>query len=88
MAGSDWRKSMHEASPYLGLGMQLALAMVFFSIGGYLLDLRLNTLPWLTIVGGLLGMTAVFVQLIRVAGQMGKKTGKKAPPDDSNNPGS
>lgn len=62
-----WQEGIRDAGPYLGLGMQLALTMVFFTVGGYLLDRWLNTLPWLTIVGAVLGMTAVFVHLVRVS---------------------
>ena len=68
---------MREASPYLGLGMQLALTMAFFSLGGYLIDRSLGTIPWLTIVGGVVGMIAVFVQLLRVSQEMSHKQRKE-----------
>lgn len=69
-SGTDWRESFRDASPYLGLGMQLAFSMAFFTLGGYFLDRWLDTLPWLTIAGGVLGMIAVFVQLVRTTQQM------------------
>ncbi len=65
---------MQESSGYLGLGMQLALSMVFFVVGGYLLDRWLGTAPWLLIAGAVLGMVAFFVQLFRVVGEMNKRS--------------
>lgn len=47
--------------------MQMALSMAFFTGIGYFLDTQLNSLPWITVVGGVLGMVAVFVQLYRLA---------------------
>jgi len=69
---ADWRTSFREAGPYLGLGMQMAAAMAFFTGIGYLLDTQLDTIPWLTVAGGLIGMVAVFVQLWRVAQRAGR----------------
>lgn len=67
---------MREASPYVGLGMQIAGSMVMFVGGGYLLDKWLDTTPWLTIVGAFLGMAAIFIQLVRVSKTLSSK-GKK-----------
>lgn len=73
-AGASWRAAMHEASPYLGLGMQIALSMAFFVGGGYLLDRWLSTTPWLLVAGAVLGMIAIFVQIIRVSQELGAKS--------------
>ena len=78
---STWQTSMREAGPYLGLGVQFALTMAFFTLGGYGLDYWLGTSPWLTIGGAFLGMTALFIQLFRVAGTLGSK--KDPPKDDT-----
>ena len=83
--GTDWRSSLKDASPYLGLGMQLALGMAFFTIGGYLLDRYLDTVPWLTIVGGVAGMVAVFVKLIRVSADL--SGGPRRESDDAHKAG-
>ena len=64
---------MREAGPYLGLGVQFALTMAFFTLSGYGLDYWLGTSPWLTIGGALIGMTALFIQLFRMAGTLGSK---------------
>lgn len=63
---SNWQAGLRDAGPYLGLGMQLALTMVFFTGVGYLLDRWLGTEPWLLIVGAVTGMIALFVHLVRV----------------------
>lgn len=63
--------------------MQLAGAMVLFTLGGYFLDGRLGTTPWLTALGGVLGMVAVFVQLIRTSQEMSRKSGSKIRHPDS-----
>lgn len=78
----DWRSSFREAGPYLGLGMQLAGGMALFTLGGYLLDRWLGTLPWLTVGGGILGTISVFTLLVRVVRELGKP-GKRDKPADS-----
>ena len=77
--------SMREAGPYLGLGVQFALTMAFFTLSGYGLDYWLGTSPWLTIGGALLGMTALFIQLFRVAGTLGSKKGTSSKSKSSEN---
>ncbi len=71
-APGDWRASVREVGPYLGLGLQLALSMAFFVGAGYALDYVLETLPWLTIAGSVVGMAAVFVQIFRTSGEIGR----------------
>lgn len=71
---SAWREAMQEAAPYLGLGMQFALTMAFFTAVGYGLDRWLGLMPWLTIAGALVGMFALFVLLIRVSNQAAEQS--------------
>ena len=86
----SWQQSLHEASSYISLGMQMALTMVFFVAGGYFLDRWLGTEPWLLLVGAVLGMTSVFVHLFRLVGQLNKQSearrkareAEKTPPAD------
>lgn len=75
----DWRRGLMDASPYLGLGLQLAVAMAFFIGGGYLLDRWLGSLPWLTVAGAALGMIGVFFQIVRVSNELSRrnKPGRK-----------
>ena len=64
---SSWQSGLREASPYLGLGMQLGMTMAVFSVGGYFLDRLLGTTPWLILVSSVIGMVCVFVRLIHIA---------------------
>lgn len=62
------RESLQEAGRYIGLGLQLALSMVFFTLGGYGLDVWLGTKPWLTVGGSLVGIAAVILFIARLGG--------------------
>ena len=61
------RRILRELGPYLTLGLELGLTMIVWSVIGYLLDRWLETLPWLTLIGALVGMVSVFIQLARAA---------------------
>ena len=74
VSSGSWQQSVREASPYLSLGMQMALTMVFFVAGGYFLDRWLGTAPWLLLVGAVLGMVSVFVHLFRLVADLNKKS--------------
>ena len=63
----NWHSSLRDASPYLSLGMQLAMTMVAFAVGGYFLDQWLKTTPWLILVCSVVGMVCIFVRLIHIA---------------------
>lgn len=65
-SGSSVSDSLREAGPYLTLGLELGLTMIVWAVGGYLLDRWLETTPWLTLAGVLIGMISVFIQLSRV----------------------
>ncbi|WP_072715974.1 AtpZ/AtpI family protein [Rhodothermus profundi] len=64
--GASMQEALRALGPYLGLGLQLALGMAFFVLGGYVLDRWLRTLPWLTLVGAVLGLVAVVAKLWQV----------------------
>lgn len=68
----DWRRSLGDAAPYLGLGMQIALSMAFFVMAGYAVDVWLDVLPWGTIAGALIGLGTVFYHLVRVLNTMNR----------------
>ena len=65
----------------MGLGMQLALTMVFFVAGGHYLDRWLDTAPWLLLAGALLGIVSVFVYLFRIVDQLSNRSNPR-PTDD------
>ena len=72
---TDWRDSFREAGPYLGLGMQIAASMVMFVGGGYLLDQWLGTLPWMTVLGAVVGLVSVIALIVRVSQEQGGGSG-------------
>lgn len=86
----DWRRSLSEVGPYLGLGMQIALSMALFIALGYALDQWLDILPWGTVAGALIGMASIFYHLVRVLGEMNRTTSARktqrddAPRDEAN----
>lgn len=57
----------------IGLGWQIAATLVIYTLGGYGLDVWLDTAPWLLLTGSVLGMIAVFVQIFRVASELDSK---------------
>lgn len=52
-----------------GLGAELLGALAVCGVPGWLLDKKLGTGPWLTLVGVLLGIALGLFQLIRTATQ-------------------
>jgi F0F1-type ATP synthase assembly protein I len=50
---------------YIGLGIEMAVAIVVFMYVGYRLDAWLATEPWLFMVGSLLGVTVAFYTFFR-----------------------
>ena len=61
----DGKQGLGEAGSYLHLGLQLGVTIVLFTLLGYWLDGRYDTLPWLTVGGAAFGMTAGFYNFIR-----------------------
>jgi F0F1-type ATP synthase assembly protein I len=68
----------------IGLGWQIAATLVIYTLGGYGLDLWLDTAPWLLLTGSVLGMIAVFVQIFRIAAELDPK--KRVDHDDGAKP--
>lgn len=66
-SSSSFSNAFREAGPYLTLGLELGLTMIAWSAIGYLLDRWLETLPWLTLAGVLVGMISVFLQIARAS---------------------
>ena len=79
-AGS-WQEGIRAVSPYLGLGMRLALPMVFFMVAGYGADHYLGTGPWLTLAGALVGFVSAFAGLFRLVSLQSRKP--RPPGDDA-----
>lgn len=80
-ARGSWQKSFQIAAPYMGLGVQMVLTMVFFAGGGYYLDRWLGTAPWLLLVGALIGAVSVLAYLVRLASQLGNPSTPRSTSD-------
>lgn len=63
-------------APYLGLGTTLAATVLAGLGGGYWLDERLGTSPWLMLLGGMLGIGAALVHFVRLASRLSKRQGR------------
>ena len=73
---ADWRESLRQAGPLVGLGMQMALTMVLFTGGGFLLDRKYDTMPWCTLAGAIAGIAMLFYYLFRLVRKLdGKNRG-------------
>lgn len=56
-------RELGEGYRFLGIGLQFAGGIVFFTLGGVALDRWLGLMPLFTIVGTLLGTTLSFVNV-------------------------
>lgn len=56
---------MRRAGPYLGIGSTFVAAIALFLFGGWWLDGKLGTSPWLTVVGAFLGIGMGFYSFFR-----------------------
>lgn len=74
--GPNWQRSMGDSGPYLGLGFQLAGAVLIYTGVGFLVDRWFDTSPWGLVGGAVVGMVAFFVQLVRVVREMNKRTAR------------
>jgi len=54
---------MGEGYRFLGIGLQFAGGIIFFTLGGVALDRWLGLMPLFTIVGTLLGTTLSFINV-------------------------
>ncbi|MDD3926800.1 MAG: AtpZ/AtpI family protein [bacterium] len=67
--GSDYRGLVDAAS--VGIAMVLS-TVIGFGIG-YMLDRRLGTEPWLTILFTIIGMIAGIINLFEIAASLGRR---------------
>ena len=70
---SDLARAYRKSASYLYIGWTLAGAMTLGTLGGYWLDQKLGTTPWLLITGAVLGMVGGFVELIRAVNKLNQK---------------
>lgn len=58
------REALRRSAGYVDLGLRLALVILGGTLGGWWLDKKWNTLPWLTLTGTALGLVAGFYWFI------------------------
>ncbi len=69
---SPYAKGYRAADVYLGASFSLVAAVGLFTALGIWIDRRLHlTVPWFTILGAILGMTAGFISFFKTV--LGKK---------------
>ena len=66
-------KPYRDYANYLGLGIQLALAVVVFYFAGKWIDDTFQTTPWFALVGIILGSVGGFVSFFKKVNEMEKK---------------
>lgn len=82
---------MKNQSPYYSLGLygavgfQLAAAIAIGALGGQYLDKKLNTQPWLLLIGVVLGSAIGFLQLYKLMQSQSKEEEGDDNDDQSNN---
>lgn len=69
--------AMGDVAPYLGLGIEIMIAMVFFVLLGYFADGWLGTSPWLLILGVVLSALATGATLWRRVREMDARTKRR-----------
>lgn len=65
--------NLAQYSEYLGLGIQIAAAMVVPLLLGGWLDRKFGLFPWLTVVGALFGILNLFAITLKLAITANKK---------------
>lgn len=72
---STRREILRRAGPLLGIGSTFLAAVGLCTFGGWWLDGRLGTAPWLTVVGALLGVGLGFYLFIKAVMESRKDAG-------------
>jgi F0F1-type ATP synthase assembly protein I len=71
---SSLAEGYRKAAPYLGASTSLVAAVGVFMGLGYWLDKKLgNRVPWLTMLGALVGMTGGFISFFKTVLGKGSK---------------
>ena len=69
----SFAETMKEVSPYLTLGIQLAITVVLFFFLGSYADGYFGTKPWLMIAGVLLGAVGGLIKFFKTVIELSKK---------------
>lgn len=73
---SGFAKSLRDAGPYLGLGLQLAATIVVLVLLGSWLDKKFNLNYILTLIFGLIGIGLGLYNLIKTVNDLEKRNDK------------
>lgn len=71
--------SFRETAPYLGLGIQLAAAVLVFYFIGEWADRKFDTAPWLVVVCVAMGVVGGIIQFFRSVTALTKKESHQKP---------
>ncbi|MFQ5798839.1 MAG: AtpZ/AtpI family protein [Bacteroidota bacterium] len=74
-------KAYREVGPYLGLGLQLAVTIVFFFLVGKWLDGVFSTTPILMVVGGFVGAVVGLYSFLKTVISLNKKQAERRKAD-------
>ena len=69
----DPRSFARQLAAYGGVGTMFPVAIVFGFLGGYYLDGKLGTGPWLALLGFALGVVAALRNLLRAAAALERR---------------
>ena len=82
--GGDLASAYRKASPVLDAVYQMVAAVLVGTLGGWWLDGKVGTKPWLMVAGSVLGIaTGLTVFLRAAAGMSGRKAGPGKAREDS-----
>ena len=73
--------AFRQADRYVAVGFQVALSLVLYLLVGYWLDGFLDTEPWLTLAGAVLGFVSMIFLVVRFANQQSRPRSDTAPGD-------
>lgn len=76
-------KALRDAGPFIGLGIQLAAAVVLMFFLGRWLDERWGTTPWMMLAGLLFGTIAGMVHFIRTVRTVDQKKSERKNQDST-----
>ncbi len=67
-----------KAGYWSAIGLEFGFAVVLFFLGGWALDEKLQTTPWLAVVGAMVGVAVGTYLMVR---PLLREASKRAPPD-------
>lgn len=67
---SSWGQALRDIAPYLDLGWRLAGTTAGPPVLGLVIDLWLQTTPWMLLVGCVFGLSGAVLQLKRLQGDL------------------